>query len=64
MEPYPENMEANTEEIESKSEQREDPKEENTVNHFGALKVQYGDWHLATGCRQQMPKWTQGNGGS
>lgn len=43
MEPYPEKMEANTEEIESKSEQREDPKEEDTVDTYGALKEQYGD---------------------
>jgi hypothetical protein len=27
------------------------PKEEAAVETFGALKQQYGDWHLLVGCR-------------
>jgi hypothetical protein len=33
------------------------------VDNFGALKEPYGVWHLATGCRRQMQKRTQGDGG-
>jgi hypothetical protein len=40
-------LEANPEEIESKLEHQEVPKEEDT----GALKEWYGDQHLATGRR-------------
>jgi hypothetical protein len=57
-------MEASPEEIEIKVEHEEVPKEEATVETFGALKEQYKDWHLAGRCRDQPKKWIQGNGGS
>jgi hypothetical protein len=46
-------LEANPEEIESKTVYEEVPKEEGTAETLGALKEQYGDWHLAVGCRQK-----------
>jgi hypothetical protein len=57
-------LEVNPEEIESKVEHEEVPKEEATVETFGALKEQYRDRHLAVGRCQQQNKLTQGNGGS
>jgi hypothetical protein len=40
------------------------PKEKAAVETFGALKEQYGDWHLAVGHHWQLKKWTQDSGGS
>jgi hypothetical protein len=57
-------LEENSEEIESKLEHEEVPKEEATVEKFGALKEQYRDWHLGVRRRSQPKKRTQGNGGS
>jgi hypothetical protein len=56
MEAYPEkmeaiNLEANPEEIQSKSKLQEDPKEEAAVEYFRVLKKLYGDWYQAVGCR-------------
>jgi hypothetical protein len=34
------------------------------VGTSGALKEQYGDWHLVAGRHQEPQKRTQGNGGS
>jgi hypothetical protein len=42
-------LEANLEEIESKAEHEEVPKEEAIVETFGALKERYGDQHQAVG---------------
>jgi hypothetical protein len=50
--------------FESVAEHWEALKEETAVVTFGALKKQYGEWHLAIGCRWELTKWTQGNGGS
>jgi hypothetical protein len=52
-------LETNLEEIESEAEHEEVPKEEATVETFGALKEQYGDWHIAVGHHQKLQKWTQ-----
>jgi multidrug resistance efflux pump len=57
-------LEANSEEIKSKTEHEEVPKEEAVLETFGALKEWYGDWHLAVRRRSQLKKQTQGNGGS
>jgi hypothetical protein len=57
-------LEANPEEIESKADHEEVPKEEAAMETFGALKERYGDRHLAIGCRRKPKKWTQGSGGS
>jgi hypothetical protein len=35
-----------------------------TVKTLRALKEWYGDRHLAVGCRQQLKKWTQDDGGT
>jgi hypothetical protein len=40
------------------------PKEEASVENFGALKERYGDRHVAVGYRRQLKKRTQGDGGS
>jgi hypothetical protein len=40
------------------------PKEEATVKTARALKTWDGDQHLAVGCRHQLKKQTQGDGGS
>jgi hypothetical protein len=58
------NLEASPEETEFEVEREEVPKEEATVETFGALKKQYKDWHLVIRCRGQPKKWTQGSGGS
>jgi hypothetical protein len=42
-------LEANPEEMQSKVEHEEVPKEEVTVETLGALKKRYGDWHLVVG---------------
>jgi hypothetical protein len=42
-EAYPEKMEANPEEMKSVAVHEEVPKEESTVETFGALKERYGD---------------------
>jgi hypothetical protein len=42
-------LEANPEEIQSKTEREEVPKEEAAVETFGALKEQYGEQHLVVG---------------
>jgi hypothetical protein len=47
-------MEANPEEIWSKLEHQEVPKEEATVETIRALEDQYGDRHLAVRCRPKM----------
>jgi hypothetical protein len=57
-------LEANSEEKGTVTEQQEVPKEEGAVKTIRALKEWYGDWHLGVGCNQQLQKWTQGNGGS
>jgi hypothetical protein len=44
-------LEATPEKIQSKAEHEEVPKEEAAVETFGALKEQYGDWHLVIGHR-------------
>jgi hypothetical protein len=48
-EAYPEKMEANPEEMESTMEHEEVPKEEATVESFGALKKRHGDQYLDKG---------------
>jgi hypothetical protein len=51
-------------ETEFESEHKDVPKEEAAVEIFGALKELYWDRHLAVGCRRQLQKRTQGDGGS
>jgi hypothetical protein len=47
-------LEANPEDKESVVVHEEVLKEEVTVKTVRALKEQYGDWHLAVGCHQQL----------
>jgi hypothetical protein len=51
-------LEANPEEIKSKSEHQDVSKEEATVETTGALEDRYGDRHLAIGCCRQLKKRT------
>jgi hypothetical protein len=55
---------ANPEEKESAEVHEDVPKEEASVENFGALKERHGDQYLAVGCHPQLKKRTQGNGGS
>jgi hypothetical protein len=55
---------ANREKSDARVEHQDVLKEKSTVETLGALKDQYGDWHLAAGCHQQPNKWTQGDGES
>jgi hypothetical protein len=48
------------EKMEATVEQQDAPK----VETIRALVDQYGHWHLAVGCCQQLKKQTQGDGGS
>jgi hypothetical protein len=57
-------LEANQEKSDTVAEHQEVPKEKVAVETIRALEDQYGDWHLAVGHRQQLKKWTQGDGGS
>jgi hypothetical protein len=57
-------LEANPEESDAVAEHQEAPKEEARVQTFGALKEKYGNLHLAVGCRRQLRKRTQDDGGS
>jgi hypothetical protein len=57
-------LESTSEEIESKAEHEEVPKEEATVETLEALKERYRDRHLAIRYHSQLKKQTQGNGGS
>jgi hypothetical protein len=59
-----EKMEANWEEKEALEKQRDVPKEYAIVETIEALEDQYGNQHLAIGCRWQPKKRAQGNGGS
>jgi hypothetical protein len=56
-------LEASPGEVEVIAELQKVP-DEATVETIGALEESYGDLHLAIGCRQQLKKWTQSNGGS
>jgi hypothetical protein len=56
---YPEKQEANPEEMKSVAEHQEVG-----VKTVRALKDRYGDLHLAVGCRRQLQKRSQGDGGS
>jgi hypothetical protein len=64
MEAYPEKMKANPKEMESVAEHQDVPNEEAAVETIVALQDRYGNWCLAAGCRQQLKKWAQGDGGS
>jgi hypothetical protein len=44
--------------MESQAEHEEVPKEEATVETFGALKERYVDRHLAVGCHWKLQKQT------
>jgi hypothetical protein len=57
-------LEANREEIESKGEYEEVPKEQAAVETFGALKKRHGDWHLAVRRHGQPKKRIHGDRGS
>jgi hypothetical protein len=57
-------LEANREKSEALAEQQDVPKTEAAVKNIGAPKDRYGDRHLAAGCRRQLKKRTQGDGGS
>jgi hypothetical protein len=57
-------LEANPEEIESKAEHEDVPKEEAAVETFGALKERYRDQPLAVRHHSELKKRTQGSGGS
>jgi hypothetical protein len=59
-----EGKEPTSEEIESEVEHEGVPKEEAAVQSVRALKNRHGNRNLAVGCRGQLKKWTQGNGGS
>jgi hypothetical protein len=61
---YPEKMEANPEEMQSKAVHQEVPKEEAVVETGRALNKQLRGQHLATGRRDQLEERTQGNCGS
>jgi hypothetical protein len=56
-------FEANPEENEIVAEQQEVPKEKAAAKTFRALKKRYGDWHIAVGCRRQLQKRRQVDGG-
>jgi hypothetical protein len=60
----PEKMEANPGEMRSVTEHEEVPKEEPTVESFGALKKWRGDRHLAVGRCEEPKEQTRGNCGS
>jgi hypothetical protein len=56
--------EANLGKIEDMTKHHDVPNEETMLETTGALEDQYGDRHLAVGCRQHPKKWIQGDGGS
>jgi hypothetical protein len=59
-----EKEEANLEEIEVVVERQKVLNEEAAMETIGALMDRYGDRHLAVGCRRNLKKRTQGDGGS
>jgi hypothetical protein len=54
--------EAYPEEMKSVAEHEEVPEEEAAVKPVTALKKWHGDQRLAVACRDQLKKWTQGDG--
>jgi hypothetical protein len=54
MKAYPENMEANPEEMKSVAVHEEVPKEEVKVETVRALKKWYGDWHKLAAAHREM----------
>jgi hypothetical protein len=58
VEAYPEKIEANPKEVKSEAVYEEVPKEQATVETFGALKEWCEDWHLAIRHHGQPKKWT------
>jgi hypothetical protein len=64
MEAYPENMEANAEEMKPTAVHEQVHKEETAVETSGALKKRHRDRHIAISRRSQLKKRTQGNVGS